>query len=83
MVVRSAGKIIYDIDNIHLVTLAKNILEYSVDYARCVAKNSLWYLDTADSTVAAGNPGLEARRLLTADSADVDITIPLNIWGFF
>ena len=71
MVIRSAGKIIYDTDNLHLVTFAKNLLEYSEDYTRSVAKNSLWYLDTADSTVAAANQGLEARRLLTADSADV------------
>ena len=49
MVVKSAGKIIYDTDNLHLVTFAKNLLEYSDDYARSVAKNSLWYLDVADS----------------------------------
>ena len=81
MVIRSAGKIIYDTDNLHLVTFAKNLLEYSDDYARSILKNSLWYLDTADSTVAAANPCLEARRLLTADSADV--TIPLNRYSFF
>ena len=40
MVVKSAGKIIYDTDNLHLVTFAKNLLEYSDDYARSVAKNS-------------------------------------------
>ena len=54
MVIKSAGKIIYDTDNLHLVTFAKNLLEYSDDYARSVAKNSLWYLDTAD-TSAVGN----------------------------
>ena len=79
MVVKSAGKIIY----LHLVTFAKNLLEYSEDYARSIAKNSLWYLDTADSTVAAANHNLEWRRLLTADSADVDVTIPLNRYSFF
>ena len=78
MVVKSAGKIIY----LHLVTFAKNLLEYSEDYARSIAKNSLWYLDTADSTVAAANHNLEWRRLLTADSADVDVTIPLNRYSF-
>ena len=82
MVIKSAGKIIYDTDNLHLVTFAKNILEYSDDYARSVAKNSLWYLDTAD-TSAVGNTGLEARRLLTADRKLVNVTIPLNRYSFF
>ena len=41
MVVSSAGKIIYDTDNLHLVTFVKNLLEYSDDYSRSVAKNSL------------------------------------------
>ena len=59
MVVRSAGKIIYDTDNLHLVTFVKNLLEYSDDYSRSVAKNSLWYIDTADSHVAAENTGLK------------------------
>ena len=45
MVVKSSTEIIYDTDNLHLVTFAKNFLEYSDDYARSVAKNSLWYLD--------------------------------------
>lgn len=83
MVIKSAGKIIHDTDNLHLVTFVKNLLEYSDDYGRSTAKNSLWYLDTADSTVAATNPGLEGRRLLTADSAHVDTTIPLNRYSFF
>ena len=82
MVIKSAGKIIYDTDNLHLVTFAKNLLEYSDDYARSVAKNSLWYLDTAD-TSAVGNTGLEARRLLTADRKLVNVTIPLNRYSFF
>ena len=67
MVIKSAGKIIYDTDNLHLVTFAKNLLQYSDDYARSVAKNSLWYLDT-DATSDDTNLGLEARRLLTASS---------------
>ena len=28
LVVKSAGKIVYDTDNLHLVTFAKNLLEY-------------------------------------------------------
>ena len=64
MVVRSAGKIIYDTDNLHLVTFAKNLLEYSDDYSRSVAKNFLWYLDTTGTHVVDDNTGFAARRLL-------------------
>ena len=90
-VVKSAGKIIYDTDNLHLVTFAKNLLEYSDDYARSVAKNSFRYLDLADSNVAAENVNFEARRLLTrgenndgtGGGKDVNVTIPLNRYSFF
>ena len=68
----------------------KNLLEYSDDFSRSVAKNSLWYLDT-DATTANTNIGYEARRLLTKaarDDAlnvgrDVNVLIPLNRWSFF
>ena len=91
MVVRSAGKIIYDTDNLHLVTFIKNLLEYSDDYSRSVAKNSLWYLDTTDTHVADDNTGFAAQVLLTrgrnADGTGegqlVDTTIPLNRYSFF
>ena len=82
MVIKSAGKIIYDTDNLHVVTFAKNLLEYSDDYARSVAKNGLWYLDT-DATSDDTNAGLEARRLLTTNRNLVDVTIPLNRYSFF
>ena len=82
LVIKSAGKIIYDTDNLHLVTFAKNLLEYSDDYARSVAKNSLWYLDT-DDTSDDTNTGLEARRLLTASRKLVNVNIPLNRYSFF
>ena len=91
IMIKSAGKIVYDTDNLHNVTFVKNLLEYSDDFSRSVAKNSLWYLDTADTT-AVGNSGFESRRLLTraaADDAlnvggkDVNVLIPLNRWSFF
>ena len=41
--IKSAGKIVYDTDNLHNVTFVKNLLEYSDDFSRSVAKNSLWY----------------------------------------
>ena len=64
LMIKSAGKIVYDTDNLHNVTFTKNLLEYSDDYSKSVAKNSLWYLDT-DNTTAKTNTGFEARRLLT------------------
>ena len=83
MMIKSAGEIVYNTDNLHKVTFVKNLLEYSDDYSRSVAKNSLWYLDTAD-TNAAGNTGFEARLLLTKEQAantgapDVNVIIRLN-----
>ena len=90
IMIKSAGKIVYDTDNLHNVTFVKNLLEYSDDFSRSVAKNSLWYLDT-DGTTANTNTGFEARRLLTKaarDDAlnvgrDVNVLIPLNRWSFF
>ena len=88
--IKSAGKIVYDTDNLHNVTFAKNLLEYSDDPSRSVAKNSLWYLDT-DKTTANTNTGFEARRLLTqanndnggGGEKDVNVIIPLNRYSFF
>ena len=51
LMIKSAGKIVYDTNNLHKVTFVKNLLEYSDDFSRSVAKNSLWYLDT-DNTSA-------------------------------
>ena len=88
IMLKSAGKIVYNTDNLHKVTFVKNLLEYSDDYSRSVAKNSLWYLDTADTTALA-NTGFEARRVLTKEKAanngspDVNVIIPLNRYSFF
>ena len=81
LMIKSAGKIVYDTDNLHNVTFVKNLLEYSDDYSRSVAKNSLWYLDT-DATTAAENVGFEARRLIT-QAGNANVIIPLNRWSFF
>ena len=54
LLIKSAGKIVYDTDNLHNVTFVKNLLEYSDDYSRSVGKNSLWYLDT-NNTAANNN----------------------------
>ena len=46
MMIKSAGKIVYDTDNLHKVTFVKNLLEYSNDYNRSVGKIvfGLWIL---------------------------------------
>ena len=90
MVIKSSGKIVYESDNLHRITNVKNLLEYSDDYSRSVAKNSFWYIDT-DSTTANTNLGFEARRILSQANADdggggariINEMIPLNRYGFF
>jgi len=73
--IKSAGKIVYDTDNLHKVTFVKNLLEYSDDYSRSVAKNSLWYLDTSYQIANANqNTGFEARRLLTTGNTSIRLS---------
>ena len=84
IMIKSAGKIVYDTNNLHKVTFVKNLLEYSDDVSRSVAKDSFWYLDvTAADMTAAGNTGLEARRLLTSLNKKINVIIPLNRYSFF
>ena len=90
MVIKSSGKIVYESDNLHRITNAKNLLEYSDDYSRSVAKNTFWYLDT-DETTADTNIGFKERRILTQAVNDdgtggartVNEMIPLNRYSFF
>ena len=90
MVIESAGKIVYDSNNIHKIVNVKNLLEYSDDFSRSVAKNSFWYLDTENST-ANTNLGFEERRILTqakqnnggGGSKSINEIIPLNRYSFF
>ena len=94
LVVKSAGKTLYNIDNAHKAVFVKNLLDFSDDYARSTAKSQFWYLDTADSVVLADNAGIRARQLLTkrvnedGDAAGnaakvVETIIPLNRYAFF
>ena len=94
LMIKSAGKIGYDTNNLHKVTFVKNLLEYSDDFSRSVAKDSFWYLDVANlaDMTAAGNTGFEARRNLTKRvgenggeeaAKDINVIIPLNRYSFF
>jgi len=83
LAIKSGGKIIYDTDNLHLVTFVQNLLEYSDDYSRSVAKNSFWYLDTGAIALDARNVGFASRRALTSNRKQVNVKIPLNRCSFF
>ena len=41
LVVKSSGKNIYNVDNIHKLIFIKNLLDFSDDYARSAAKKSV------------------------------------------
>ena len=82
MMIKSAGKIVYDTNNLHKVTFVKNLIEYSDDFSRSVATNSLWYLDTNSvMTNADDNTGFDARKSLMTDAnvlKNVNAIIPLT-----
>ncbi|KAL9960024.1 hypothetical protein ACROYT_G033414 [Oculina patagonica] len=86
LVVKSAGKPLYNVDDIHKLIFIKNLLDYSDDFSRSVAKSQFWYLDTDDSnvtTAAATNLGIRQRGLLAHAGATVNTIIPLNRYSFF
>ena len=53
--VSSSGERLYDAVNIHKGIFIKNLLDFSDDYSRSVAKNQFWYLDSDATTVTDGN----------------------------
>ena len=84
--ISSAGKKLYEADNIHKGIFIKNLLDLSDDFSRSVAKNQFWYLDTDATTVTdanATNLGIRARGLLSHDGKMVKTIIPLNRYSFF
>ena len=85
LTVKSAGKPVYEADNIHKVIFIKNLLDYS-DYAKSAAKSQFWYLDNDATNVtaaAATNLGARARGLLSHGGATAETIIPLNRYSFF
>ena len=88
--VKSAGKYLYNIDDVHKTVFIKNLLDFSDDYGRSTAKSQFWYLDTAEDTTLNTNPGIQARQLLTKrieggrnPPVVVKTIIPLNRFSFF
>ena len=87
LIVKSSGKKLYEADNINKVVFIKNLLDFSDDFSRSVAKNYFWYLDNADDTVVAEaavkNLGMRARAILSDQGKTVHSIIPLNRYSFF
>ena len=94
LVVKSAGKTLYNIDNAHKAVFVKNLLDFSDDYARTTATSQFWYLDEADDVVLDNNKGIAARQKLTKRVSEagnavgnaakvVETIIPLNRYSFF
>ena len=64
LTVKSAGKSVYEANDIHKVIFIKNLLDFSDDYSRSMAKNQFWYLDNDATTVTsddATNLGMRHR----------------------
>ena len=86
LLVKSAGKNVYNVDKIHKLIFIKNLLDFSDDFARSAAKDQFWYLDTTKSNVtaaAATNQGIRQRGLLAHAGHTVETLIPLNRYSFF
>ena len=82
----SSGKTLYEANNIHKGIFIKNLLDFSDDFSRSVAKNQFWYLDadaTTDTDGNATNAGMRARALLSHGGLIVQTIIPLNRYSFF
>jgi len=81
-----AGKTLYEANDIHKVIFIKNLLDFSDDFSRSVAKNQFWHLDSDATTVTlddATNTGMGARALPSHEGATVQTIIPLNRYSFF
>ena len=77
---------VYAANDIHKVIFMKNVVEYSDDYAKTVAKDEFWYLDNDNTTVTDGNAtnqGIRARALLSQGGTTVKTIVPLNRYLFF
>ena len=87
LVVKSSGKKLYEADDIDKVVFIKNLLDFSDDFSRSVAKNYFWYPDKVDDTVVAEATakklGMRARAILSDQSKTVHSIIPLNRYSFF
>ena len=83
----SSEKKLYEASDIHKGIFIKNLLDFSDDFSRSVAKNQFWYLDEDATTETDGNAtnkgGIRARALLSHGGLMVQTIIPLNRYSFF
>ena len=83
---KSTGKTLYEANDIHKVIFITNLLEFSDDFLRSVAKKQFWYLDSDATTVTADdatNARMRVRALLLHEGVTVQTIIPLNRYPFF
>ena len=83
---KSAGRTLYEANDIHKVIFIKNLHDFSDEFSRSAAKNQLWYLDTDATTVTAEdatNAGMQQRALLSQEGETVQTLLPLNRYSFF
>ena len=86
LTVQSGGNVLYKAEDVHKAIFIKNLLEFSNDSSRSVAKKHFWYLDTDNTTVTgddATNTGMQQRALKSQDGTTVQTLIPLNRYSFF
>ena len=86
--VKQNGKTVYDSNNLYRVTIIKNILTMSQDYANTSARSEYFNLDTGDTTVkdvgnANYNKGFAFRSALFLAGKTQNSIIPLNKVSFF
>lgn len=82
LTVKSGGKPLYNLDNAHKCIFVKDLLDFSDDYSKSVAKTQFWYLDTSLTTTNT-NAGFNARQLQSQGLATIETIIPLNRYAFF
>ena len=83
---KSSGKKLYEANDIHKGIFIKNLLDFSDDFSRSVAKNQFWYLDSDATTDTDGNTtnvGMRERALLSHGGLMVQTIIPLSRYSFF
>lgn len=86
MTVKSEGKSVYEANDIHKVIFTKNLLDFSDDYSRSVAKNQFWYLDNDAAKVTshvAIKLAMRQRAVLSHKGITVETILPLNRYSFF
>ena len=65
----------YEANNINKGIFFKNLLDFSDDFSRSVAKNQFWYLDSDDTTVTVKKRTLFT-KIITKPPGPIGTTTP-------